>query len=247
MRRITLLVLLLLAAFAAPAQAQIPPKPAELTFVNDYAGILSTSERQQMTSLLSGIERATGAEVIVVAAANLGGSDAFSFAQSLFTQWGIGKSGADNGLLILFALQEREFRFHTGYGLEAALPDVVLSRLYREQIVPSFAQGRYFEGLMRALAGGIVPALEREYGKTISLDSDAQRFALTPESFVERYGTLLILLVLLALISNRPGRALLWFMLRSSSMGRGGGGFGGGGRRGFGGGRSGGGGAGGRW
>lgn len=247
MRRLTFLaLLLLLVASAFPGQAQVPQRPAELTFVNDYAGIFSTAERQQLGSLLSGIEKATGAEVVLVTVSDLSGGDVFSYAQDLFTNWGIGKRGIDNGLLVLVTMQEREFRFHTGYGLEGALPDVVLSRLYREQIVPNFAQGRYFEGLMRALVGGIVPALESEYGVTISLDNTAQRFVPVQQPFIERYGALIMLIVLLALLSNRPGRAFLWFMLRSSSMGRGSRGFGGGGRS-FGGGRSGGGGAGGRW
>jgi uncharacterized protein len=239
--------LILVFLLVSPASAQVPAKPAELTFVNDYARILSSGEAQQLSALLSGIERATTAEVIIVTVNNLGGDSAFGFAQELYTRWGIGKKDKNNGLLILVSTSEREFRMHTGYGLEGALPDGYLGGLYRDYIVPSFGAGRYYEGLMQVLVNGIVPALEKEYNRTITLDSHYASFRQPRTSWIEQYSSILWIILLLFLLSNRPGRSLLWFLL-GTSFGRGGGSYrGGGGRGGFGGGRSGGGGAGGRW
>ena len=55
----------------------------------------------------------------------------------LFELWGIGEAGKDNGLLLLFAEEQREVRFETGYGLEGDLPDSFLGRVIDEAIVPS--------------------------------------------------------------------------------------------------------------
>ena len=44
----------------------------------------------------------------------------------------------DNGLLMAIAVNDRKIQILTGYGLEGVLPDVVLSRIIRNQITPAF-------------------------------------------------------------------------------------------------------------
>ena len=56
----------------------------------------------------------------------------------VFDAWKPGKRGQDTGLLLLVALDEREARFETGYGLEGILPDGLQSRIFRETMAPSF-------------------------------------------------------------------------------------------------------------
>jgi len=247
-----LLALLLLVLLPTVALAAIPAKPSQLTFVNDYANVLSTAQEKELTQVLDAIEQATGAEVVIVTVKTLGNDTAFSYAQALFTSWGIGKADKNNGLLILTAIEERDFWFHTGYGLEGPLPDALLGSLYREHIVPAYGQGRYYDGLMRVLLSenGIVPALENEYN--VKINTNAKAPSPSVEEWAEDNISKLIVLIIILMMFTRSGRSILWFML-GHSMGRGfggsyrgGGGFGGGGR-GFGGGRSGGGGAGGKW
>lgn len=252
MKRTFAIALLLLVLLPAVVFASIPAKPSQLTFVNDYANVLSTSQEQELSQVLAAIEQATGAEVVIVTVKSLGNSDAFSYAQSLYSSWGIGKADKNNGLLILAAINDREFRFHTGYGLEGPLPDGFLGSLYREHIVPTFQQQRYYDGLMRVLISnsGIVPALEREYN--VKITTSATVPSRSAEEWVGDNLSKIITLIIIMMLFTRGGRGILWFLL-GHSMGRGGyrggsfrgGSFGGG--RGFGGGRSGGGGAGGRW
>jgi len=250
------LALLLIISFPSLVDARVPARPAQLTFVNDHANILSPSQRDALTQVLHSIEQTTTAEVVLVTMPDLGGRTAFDFAQQLFTEWGIGKRDKNNGLLMLISLREREFRFHTGYGLEGPLPDAFLGSLIRQHITPAFGEGRFYDGLAQALlsSDGIVPRLEREYNVTI--DKTAIAVPGSPEASVANIvGSLGFLILIVLLLATRGGRNLLWFLL-GTSMGRSsrgfggnnrggfGGGFGGGG---FGGGRSGGGGAGGRW
>ena len=58
MKKTWAIALCLLVLLASSAGAQIPRKPAEITFVNDYARLLTAGEAQQLSALLSGIERA---------------------------------------------------------------------------------------------------------------------------------------------------------------------------------------------
>jgi len=252
---VTVAVLLVL-SLPGLVDAKVPARPAQLTFVNDYANILSPSQRDALTQVMHSIEQTTTAEVVLVTMPELGGIEVFDFSQRLFTEWGIGKRDSSNGLLMLVSLREREFRFHTGYGLEGPLPDAFLGALIRQYIEPAFGEGRFYDGLAQALlsSDGIVPRLEREYKVTI--DKTAIAVPGTAEaSAANMVGSLGFLILIVLLLATRGGRNLLWFLLGTSigrsSRGFGGnnrGGFGGGfGGGGFGGGRSGGGGAGGRW
>ncbi|KAF0198097.1 MAG: hypothetical protein FD169_160 [Bacillota bacterium] len=250
MKRTLAIGLLIFVLLPAIAFATIPTKPSQLIFVNDFANVLSTSQERELTQVLAAIEQVTGAEVVIVTVSSLGNDEAFNFAQSLYTTWGIGKAGKNNGLLIFAAIDDREFRFHTGYGLEGALPDSYLGSLYREYIIPAFGQERYYDGLMRVLISdnGLLPALEKEYNVKINTNSTLP--SRSAEEWTQDNLSKIITIIVILMLFTRGGRGLFWFLL-GTSMGRGGsnrgGGFGGSLGGGFGGGRSGGGGAGGRW
>ncbi|HPY41286.1 MAG TPA: TPM domain-containing protein, partial [Thiolinea sp.] len=62
-----------------------------------------------------------------------------------------GSAQVDNGLLIFVAVKDRRVQILTGYGLEAILPDVITSRIIREEITPAFQKGDYAGGLKAAV------------------------------------------------------------------------------------------------
>jgi len=63
------------------------------------------------------------------------------------TQTGIGKSGIDNGVLVLVALEERQWRIEVGYGLEGDITDIESNLIAQSYLIPSFQEGNYGEGL----------------------------------------------------------------------------------------------------
>ena len=63
------------------------------------------------------------------------------------TQIGIGKSGKENGVLVLVALQERQWRIEVGYGLEGDITDIETNFIAQEYLIPALRQGNYGEGL----------------------------------------------------------------------------------------------------
>jgi TPM domain len=74
------------------------------------------------------------------------------FATGLFNRWGIGKAGADSGLLVLIVADQRRIEMETGYGLEPALPDGWLSALQHETMLPAFRSGDHGAGVEAGLA-----------------------------------------------------------------------------------------------
>ena len=62
-------------------------------------------------------------------------------------QTGIGKKGTDNGVLILVALNEHQWRIEVGYGLEGDITDIETNLIAQKYLVPMFKQGNCGEGL----------------------------------------------------------------------------------------------------
>ncbi len=243
-------------------RAQAPPIPDRpSTLVNDYAGLLAPAERQALEAKLVAYDDSTSTQIAVAIFPTLNGADAGDYATEVGRAWGVGQAGADNGVVLLVSVEDRQVFIATGLGAEAVIPDVIAGRIVRNVIVPAFRQGRFYTGidqatdaLMRAAAGEF-SAADRAPGP-----SDG---GFNP--------VLLFILVIIAVIvlanllerhhddgdgkgkkrrrrSHGPGFIVIpggW----SGGGGGGwsGGGFGGGGFGGFGGGGFGGGGAGGSW
>jgi uncharacterized protein len=72
-------------------------------------------------------------------------------AQDIFTKWGIGKKDANNGVLLLVAINDRKMRIHTGYGVEGSLPDLATAYIQDEVMAPLFKAGDYYSGLNGAV------------------------------------------------------------------------------------------------
>lgn len=118
------------------------------SYVSDPDHILNEATIPEIDSLLKALEGKTSVQVAVVAVESIGDRDIFEFAQELFTTWGIGSKGNDNGLLLLLVKDLHTIRFHTGYGVEGVLPDIVCKRIQREQMVPEFKKGDYSAGML---------------------------------------------------------------------------------------------------
>jgi uncharacterized protein len=133
---------------AIPAGATAQEFPQPVGKVNDFANVLQAEDRTTLEELLAAVERETTAEIALVTVRGLGGRPVEEYANRLFQEWGIGKKGRDNGVLILVARDDREIRIEVGYGLEGVLPDGFAGAIIRETFVPRFRDDRYREGLI---------------------------------------------------------------------------------------------------
>jgi uncharacterized protein len=77
------------------------PKPNG--YINDFAGVLDASSRAELNALVRDTEQATTVEIAVATVTSLDGMTIEEYANRLFQEWGIGKKGSDNGVLLLVA------------------------------------------------------------------------------------------------------------------------------------------------
>jgi uncharacterized protein len=121
------------------------------SYVSNPDGILDDTTVSQIDTLLKNLESKTSVQVAVVAIESIGNDDVIDFAQRLFTKWGIGNIDKNNGLLLLLVKGNRTVRFHTGYGVEGVLPEIVCKRIQRDFMVSEFKNGNYNAGMLAGL------------------------------------------------------------------------------------------------
>jgi len=118
------------------------------SYVSNPDNILSEEAVSRINTVLSELESKTTVQVAVVVLQSIGEEDHIDFSQRLFERWGIGRSGKDNGLLILMVMDQRTVRFHTGYGLEGVLPDITCKHIQMERMIPHFRDENYNAGMI---------------------------------------------------------------------------------------------------
>jgi uncharacterized protein len=116
--------------------------------VHDYANLLTAEQRASLEELFRSVDRQTTAELAVVTVPSLGGQSVDSYANGLFKEWGIGKQGVNNGVLLLVAPKDRRMKIEVGYGIEPLLTDSLCGEIADEFIVPHFKNEDYAGGIM---------------------------------------------------------------------------------------------------
>lgn len=159
---------------AAKPDPCFPPKPKEETsLVFQFTNFLDRQQEAYLNTKLTNFARETSNRIAVVVVDTLCGYPPSDFAFLLGEQWGFGKKGIDNGVLILVKPHGRAGDRHVfiavGYGLEGAIPDLIAKRITDEEILPRFRDGDYYGGLdkatdvLMALAKGEIDV--ENYGK----------------------------------------------------------------------------------
>ena len=138
--------LILLFLFATPVVAYYKLGTPD-SYVNDYTETLTYEQKSALKSKISTFEQESTNEIAVVIIDSLEDDYIEHFAVKLFEDWGIGKEGRDNGVLIIIAMKERQMRIEVGYGLEGALTDAQASWIIQNVMVPNFKENKYYEGI----------------------------------------------------------------------------------------------------
>ena len=140
--------------------------PTSDFYVNDYANLLTEETKDYIISKNVDLQAKTGAQIVVVTVENLEGNSLEDYANELFRSFGIGDKTKNNGILMLLALEEREFRIEVGYGLEGALPDAKSGRIQDEYIIPYLSQNNWNEGIKVGF-DALISVISQEYGVDI--------------------------------------------------------------------------------
>lgn len=222
--------------------------------VNDFAGILSQKTKNDLMRLSTSVYNKTGVALVLATVSSLDGGEIDDITNKLYEKWGVGKKGADEGVLILLAMKERKIRIETGYGVEGYITDLQSTQIRQNATTRFFSKNQWDNGIefMFISLTELIAQEKKVPAETLLSDNRSR----APVRTVQRrrkaspLQMLFVFILIIFLLGTRTGRAMLpWILLALMSGGRrssfGGGGFGGGfsSGGGFGGGMSGGGGS----
>ena len=152
-----------LAVLAAPAAAADPPfpDPEPNRAVYDLAHVFRSATIASAEETIDAIESRTGAEVVVysqIVDYGITTEEADAHAQALMDQWGVGRKGFDDGLVILFDMDPSrlhgQVQLYGGPGYRAAfLDNSEKQQIFDEDLLPLLKGGD--------LDGALLVALER--------------------------------------------------------------------------------------
>lgn len=178
--------------------ANIPDVPTSPGLVFDYGQMLSDDEEEKLSALVVNYYNESSNEIAVVTVDNLGGLDISTFANELGRKWDIGDKEKKNGVVVLVSKTDKKINISPGYGLQGALPDVICSRIIRDDIVPNFRAGQVYNGLSIAVTH-IIAATRGEFTQ-----DDLPNQSIQPTTlFVIIFFFILIVIVLSFVFRNK--------------------------------------------
>jgi len=137
------LLSLLILAIALPSFAEkVSTLPTPTGYIDDYAHVFSDSGKSNMEGLCRELHEKTKAQVFVVTVNNTEDQPVETFANQLFAKWKIGEKKTDRGVLMLFAIGDRQRWIEVGYGLEGILNDAKVGDIGRT-MVPALQAANY--------------------------------------------------------------------------------------------------------
>lgn len=246
MGRILSFIFVLLVGFTS-AQVAERPSPQRLynNLSTEFSQFLNASEAQQLEDKLVQFSKETSNQICVVIVDELAGMEPADFATKIINDWGVGKKGANNGIVVLLKPNSHDLFIAIGYGLEGAIPDLATKRIRENEMNPYLKNGENYT----ALDKGTTVLMQLAKGEINEKDYSGK----TGEKGRTIFLTIIIILIFIFMIKGGFGGGKT-FSSGGSRTSWGGGGFGGGfggggsgGFGGFGGGSSGGGGSGGKW
>lgn len=141
--------------------------------VNDYSNTLKPEEITKLETKLKNFEDSTSTQVVVLMMKSLDGESLEDFSMKVAETWKIGQKDKNNGVILLFFMDDHKDRIEVGYGLESQLTDAVSKWILDKEVEPRFKSEKYYEGIdietdkvFASIAGTyqkeIAPAMERE-------------------------------------------------------------------------------------
>lgn len=155
MKRCSCLFLYLLFTIALLSGQELPKPMQPERLVNDFAGIFSTEQRDDLEQMLRAYNDSTSTQIYIVVVSDLQGYAVSDYATRLGQEWGIGQKEKDNGVLILLkpriGNERGQVFIATGYGVEHILNDGRVGRIIDNYMIPYLQDGDYYTASKKAV------------------------------------------------------------------------------------------------
>jgi uncharacterized protein len=142
---------LILMGFTVLFKVHAATYPAYQGYVTDQAKTLTTEEVEKLEKKLTEYDHQTTNQIAVFLVKTTGPETIEQYSINVAEQWKIGQKGQDNGILMLFAMDDHKMRIEVGRGLEGSLTDVQSKHIIDNTISPEFKNKNYYAGIDKGI------------------------------------------------------------------------------------------------
>lgn len=136
-----IMLMLVLASCAAPTTGILP---SDGTYCLDKTGTISSETKDYIRERNYNLEKnCDGAQICVAVINSTGTEDIMDYSYAVFSDWSIGSSKKNNGVLLLLAVRDNKYWVTTGYGLEDTFTYDVLKEVLDRNCAPYFDRQDY--------------------------------------------------------------------------------------------------------
>lgn len=150
-KRLFLMSLCLLIAFMiliVPVMSVNAESVKLSNYLQDNAKIFSQSEAQVIEEALRNFQTETSVQFVIFTTNKIPDTHTLEeYTLKIAEDNKVGKKGLDTGLLFFLSIEDRMYRWETGYGLEGVLSAIWLGRMSRNIIEPYFKEGNFNYGI----------------------------------------------------------------------------------------------------
>lgn len=145
--RFFLAAVLLIAFVGAVFGRSMPERRVPL---NDEVGLLDEQMAREVKRISQLLYRDLKSEMAVLIIRSTEGENAGDFALRVFNHWTLGQAGVDNGMLIMFAIDDRRVEIKPGIRYKSHFTEAFCTRLLTTHVVPEMKAGRPEQGVFMA-------------------------------------------------------------------------------------------------
>lgn len=178
-------------------------------YVSDPANLLPADVKAEVNRRLAELRSRTSVEAVVALPPDIGDIEPVEWCEQLFTDWGIGKSDKDNGVLLMISPDSRCAFIMPGYGAEGVLTDIACKKIINNEIIPAMQDDDLPAAVLAAtdkIYGALTDPVVAEELRSEEADNFAGAIdSLDPKviwTFVKWVATVMFLFALFCFISD---------------------------------------------
>lgn len=126
---------------ATPPKSEFPPSTG---FLNDFAGVLSPSEAENLEVVLRELQHRGRVDFAVAVVKSTNGRDIVDYSLAMAREWKIGSE--NGGILLVVAAEDRKWRIQIDRKLERKFTNEEIKTI-GDTMVPHFRERKYGDGL----------------------------------------------------------------------------------------------------
>ncbi|MCR2820132.1 TPM domain-containing protein [Lederbergia panacisoli] len=123
------------------------PIPVGDIYVQDFAYILSSAQKKELIKLGTYLDKESKAQIAVLTVQSLESVPVEEYAANAYKEYELGRNEENNGILLLFALNDRKIYIEVGSELKKRLTDKNLGKILDTHALPYLEDGELSQAI----------------------------------------------------------------------------------------------------